>query len=161
MNPLPEATLLFLLRGNSPRHILLGHKKTGLGAGKVGGIGGKVEPGESVAAAAIREMEEETGVRVAEEDLDYVACLDFVFPYKPSWGQRVHAYLAYRWQGEPSESDEMAPVWVAVEDIPYEQMWQDSIHWLPRVLKGERVRARFVFGPDNETVTEVEFKPWG
>ncbi len=153
--PQPEATLIFLLRGNPPREILLGHKKTGLGAGKIGGIGGKVEPGETVAAAAIREMEEETGVRVAEKDLVYAARLDFLFPYKPEWGQRVHAYLATRWQGEPTESGEMAPVWFAIEDIPYGRMWQDSAHWLPRILAGERLRGWFVFGPDNETVSAV------
>jgi ADP-ribose pyrophosphatase YjhB (NUDIX family) len=157
--PLPEATLVFLLRGNSPQ-VLLGHKKTGLGAGKFGGIGGKVEPGETVAAAAVRELEEEVGVRVAEEDLDYVARLDFVFPRRPAWGQRVHAYLATRWQGEPGEGDEMVPVWFDPAALPYERMWQDGAHWLPRVLAGERVRARFVFAADNETVQDVAFEPW-
>jgi mutator protein MutT len=151
--------LVFLLRGDAPQ-VLLGHKKTGLGAGKYGGIGGKVEPGETTAAAAVRELEEEVGVRAAEVDLDYVGRFDFAFPHRPAWGQRVHAYLATRWQGEPVESDEMAPVWFDPEAIPYGQMWQDGAHWLPRVLAGERLRGRFVFAADNETVQAVEFDPW-
>lgn len=156
--PLPEATLVFLRRGHSPPQVLLGHKKRGVGVGKVGGIGGKVEPGETAAAAAVRELEEEIGVRVAESDLDYVARLDFVFPHQPGWGQRVHTYLADHWQGEPVESAEVLPAWFAVDEIPYGRMWQDSAHWLPRVLDGERIRARFTFRADNETVDTVEIQ---
>jgi 8-oxo-dGTP pyrophosphatase MutT (NUDIX family) len=42
-----EMTWCFLVRGNKPEEILLGHKKVG--------FGGKVEDGETVAMAAIRE----------------------------------------------------------------------------------------------------------
>jgi len=35
-------------------------------------------------------------------------------------------------------------------------MWQGDVHWLPRVLAGERVRGWFTFGEDNETVTAWE-----
>lgn len=38
-------------------------------AGELGFPGGKVEPGESLAAAALREVEEETGVAAADVDL--------------------------------------------------------------------------------------------
>ncbi|MEJ2212436.1 MAG: NUDIX domain-containing protein, partial [Anaerolineae bacterium] len=49
------------LGGRPPRQVLLGLKRVGFGAGKLTGIGGKVEPGEEVAAAAARELEEEVG----------------------------------------------------------------------------------------------------
>ena len=158
--PLPEATLCFPLRREPPARVLLGLKKLGFGVGKCDGFGGKVDPGETVAAAAARELTEECGLRVAEPDLDYVACLDFFFPRRPAWSQRVHAFLVTEWTSEPSESDEMVPSWFPVDEVPYERMWQDSVHWLPRVLAGERVRARFVFAADNETVQAVEFDPW-
>lgn len=31
--------------------------------------------------------------------------------------------------GEPTESDEMAPVWMDQAHIPYDKMWADDIHW--------------------------------
>jgi len=150
-----DATLCFLVRGKPPTEILLGYKKTGFGAGKWGGFGGKIEAGETVAKAAIREMEEETGVRVSPQALRPMGVLSFYFPARPTWSLVVYPFLASAWQGEPSESDEMLPAWYAADCIPYDQMWQDGAHWLPRILAGERIRACFTFGEDNESVADV------
>jgi ADP-ribose pyrophosphatase YjhB (NUDIX family) len=157
---LPEATLCFPIHGHPPDRMLMGFKKGGFGAGKYDGFGGKVEPGETVAAAAARELAEECGLQVAAADLRYAARLTFVFPYRPAWSQVVHAFLATTWQGEPEESDEMRPAWFAPDEIPYGRMWQDSAHWLPRVLAGERIQAHFVFAADNESVDRVEIEAW-
>ncbi len=155
-----EATLCLLTRGHPPREILLGFKKTGFGVGKYGGFGGKVQAGETVIAAAIRELEEESSLRAAERDLRWVAHLTFLFPAKPAWSQVVHVFLVTRWQGKPVESVEMKPAWFPVCDIPYERMWQDCAHWMPPVLAGQRIRARFTFQADNETVDQVTMEAW-
>jgi hypothetical protein len=47
-----------------------------------------------------------------------------------------------------------------VDDIPYEQMWDDDLYWLPRVLAGERVRATFTYRADNQTVDEFQIEEW-
>jgi 8-oxo-dGTP pyrophosphatase MutT (NUDIX family) len=44
--------------------ILLGMKKRGFGEGRWNGFGGKVEEGETIVEAAIREMKEESGLTV-------------------------------------------------------------------------------------------------
>ncbi len=54
----------------------------------------------------------------------------------------------------------MRPGWFPVAAIPFGQMWQDDAFWLPRVLHGERLKARFVFGDDNESVVAAEIAPW-
>ena len=59
--PSMRATLLFLHRGSD---ILLIHKKSGLGCGKVNAPGGKIERGESASEAAVREVSEEGGISV-------------------------------------------------------------------------------------------------
>jgi 8-oxo-dGTP diphosphatase len=155
-----RATLCFLVRGTPPREVLLGYKKRGFGAQKYNGFGGKVEAGETVSEAAARELEEEAGVRVRESDLRQAAHLTFTFSAEPGWDQIVHVFLADEWQGTPLESREMRPAWFAMDDLPFEHMWQDDAHWLPRVLSGERVRAWFAFGEDNETVVALEVNPW-
>jgi 8-oxo-dGTP diphosphatase len=42
-----DGSLCLLLEGNPPARVLLGLKKQGFGAGKWGGFGGKIEPGET------------------------------------------------------------------------------------------------------------------
>jgi len=157
---LRTATLCFLVRGYPAREVLLGLKKSGFGAGKYNGIGGKVEPGESVTAAVSREVWEEIGVRVLESQLSPVAHLTFEFPHRSGWDQIVYAYLAQEWSGVPRESREMRPRWFGVAAIPYGEMWADDRHWLPRVLAGERVKGWFSFCADNETVAGMELGPW-
>ena len=150
-----ERTLCFLLRGESPCQVLLGFKKTGFGANKYAGIGGKIEAGETVTQAAVREVAEEIGVRVQECDLEEASHLTFLFPARPAWSQVVHVFAATAWSGEPVESAEMKPVWFNVQHLPFDQMWQDAPHWLPLVLASKAVRLTFVFAADNESVAEV------
>jgi 8-oxo-dGTP pyrophosphatase MutT (NUDIX family) len=155
-----DGTLCLLTRGDPPEQVLLGLKKQGFGAGKWGGFGGKIEADETATEAAIRELEEEAGVKVAAEDLRLMAHLTFVFPARPAWSQVVYVFVATEWEGTAVESAEMEPAWFAINDIPYHQMWQDGIHWLPRILAGERIQAHFAFKADNETVDAVMIEPW-
>jgi 8-oxo-dGTP diphosphatase len=154
-------TLCFLWKGEPPTELLLGLKKTGLGTGKYLGFGGgvEVERGETIRDATIRELEEECGLRASAENLDYVGRLEFIFPEKSGWDQVVHVFVARVWDGEPAESDEMRPAWVAADKIPYESMWADFPHWFPQILAGERVQGTFVYKADNETLDRFTVGP--
>jgi len=155
-----EATLCLLVRDNPVPEVLLGWKKVGFGANKYAGFGGKVEPGETIPQAAVRELEEETGIRIPEQSLLPAGCLTFLFPARPSWSQAVHLFLVRAWEGQAHESREMQPRWFPVSNLPFDQMWQDSAHWLPPVLDGQGVRARFTFESDNETIAAMTQETW-
>lgn len=152
--------LLTRTSGDGAREVLLGYKKTGLGTGKVVGLGGHVEPGESPAEAAAREVKEESGICVAAGSLTRAAHLTFLFPAHPSWDMDVEIFTATDWAGSPSESDEITPRWFPVAALPFADMWQDAAHWLPRVLSGERLTATFTYASDNETVSSHAMTPW-
>lgn len=155
-----DATLVILLKGNPVAEVLLGYKKIGFGQGKFTGIGGKIERGEELTEAAIRELVEETGVRVPDpEYLEFSSILKFRFPRKRSWDHRVFVFFTHQWEGVPIESNEIRPKWFAIEDIPYDKMWDDARHWLPLALSGEKFRAHFKFREDNQTVGLVKFSP--
>lgn len=145
-----RATLLFLLKEDA---ILLAMKKRGSGAGKWNGVGGKVEPGETIEAATRRECEEEIGVVPGQ--LEKVAIIDFQIPSQ-DFHNVAHVYITREWQGKPVETEEMMPRWFSLDAIPYDEMWSDDRDWLPKVLRGERFSARFLFDSD-EQVTEREF----
>jgi 8-oxo-dGTP diphosphatase len=153
-----EATLVICLEGNPVTKVLLGYKKIGFGQGKYTGIGGKIKRGEGVVEAAQRELSEETGVHVPDsQSLEFQAILEFRFPRKRAWEHRVFVFVTQHWEGRAVESSEVVPQWFAIEDIPYDQMWDDARHWLPLALSGEKFQARFKFRADNQTVAAVKF----
>jgi len=147
-------TLCFLLKKDK---ILLGMKKTGFGQGKYNGFGGKIKEGETVLQATVRELEEESGIQVEERQLEYAGKLDFIFPASPQLRHDVHIFLVHTWQGEPVETEEMKPQWFSQPDIPYDEMWQDDIYWLPTVLAGKTIEGTVIFAENNEDVAEVNF----
>jgi len=58
---------------------------------------------------------------------------------------RVSVYAITDYSGEPIETEEMEPEWHAIDKIPFEKMWKDDIHWLPRFLNGETLSGTFLF----------------
>ena len=116
-------------------------KKRGFGAGRWNGFGGKVQEGETIGAAALRELQEEVGITAKE--IKKLGVLDFEFNGKPGILQ-VHIFKANNFEGEPQESEEMKPQWFNVSEIPYKEMWPDDIHWIPLFLADKKFRGRFL-----------------
>jgi mutator protein MutT len=142
-------TLLFLLRDDE---ILLAMKKRGFGANRWNGVGGKVEPGETLEQACVRECQEEIGVTPSQ--LEKVAEHDFVFPDGMS-DMYVHAFISHTWEGNPVETEEMRPQWFKLSDIPYDNMWQDDKYWMPQVLEqGQKLRTVFTFDQDENMLDQ-------
>lgn len=132
-------SLLFLRKGDQ---LLLAMKKRGFGEGRWNGVGGKVEDGESIEAAMIRESQEEIGITPTQYEKVGDISFDEFFKGEPTI-MHVHIFMASQWDGEPTESDEMAPKWFDIDKIPYDTMWPDDIYWLPQVLEGKKVSAQF------------------
>jgi 8-oxo-dGTP diphosphatase/2-hydroxy-dATP diphosphatase len=133
--------------------VLLGMKKRGFGAGRWNGFGGKIEAGETIEQAAMRELQEEAGLEAKE--IIKRGIIEFKFENDPKVLE-VHIYHVDNYEGTPEETDEMKPEWFHVDDIPYEQMWTDDIHWLPIFLSGKKFRGKFLF--DRESNAEYSSK---
>lgn len=126
--------------------VLLGLRKKvsfGLGKNLICGIGGKVEEGEKWEEALKREFMEEVEIGVLSYTL--VAEIKFIFPHKPKWCQDVKAYLIDSWEGKPKETDVIKPDWFSQGNLPENQMWTDNLFWVPRILKGEKIKAIFLY----------------
>jgi len=142
-----DVTLLFLRRDGN---ILLAMKKRGFGVGKWNGAGGKVEPGETIEAATVRECEEEIGV--TPRNIQPSGVIEFYASDDPSFGHRAHIFTTTEWDGEPAETEEMRPQWFAENAIPYDTMWADDILWLPLLLEGTRFTGSVTGNARNEIV---------
>ena len=141
-DPVCRATLLFVFRDNE---VLLIHKKTGFGKGKINGPGGRLEPGETPRQAAIREVEEEVGVVPVE----ITACGELYFQFLD--GLSIHGFVfrAEGCVGEFHETREAKPFWQSLDQLPYSQMWEDDQYWFPHMVKGQPFDGKFVFDGEN------------
>lgn len=100
-----------------------------MGVGKWIGFGGKVEAGETITAAALREFREETGVPIQPSHLSKIGLLLFSFAKKPRFFLEVHVYITFAVQDLPALCDEFCgrAVWFARDEIPFKVCVLSSI----------------------------------
>lgn len=144
-----RATLTFIVDrkaegGGRGERLLLIRKKRGLGAGKINGPGGRLEPGETPEACAVREVEEELCIT----PLGMAARGELRFQFTDGYSIHVYVFSAGSYTGQPRETEEAIPLWFDTGAVPYDEMWADDVLWLPGLLAGERVGGRFVFDGD-------------
>ena len=149
--PRERAVIAFARRD---AEILLIHKKRGLGAGKINGPGGRSEPRESAEEAAVRETQEEVGLRLSAPSERARLHFSFLDGYSLS----VTVFVAERFSGEPIETDEAVPFWASMDAIPYDRMWADDRLWLPEVLAGRYVEGWFVFDDDSMLSSSLDVR---
>lgn len=145
-------TLALVQKNNE---LLLGFKKRGFGAGKWNGFGGKVEPGETIADAARRELAEEVGLTA--HALTACGLITFTFA-DDAMPCEIHFFRVTDFSGTPQESDEMKPQWFPVNEIPYHAMWADDVHWMPYFLRGKKFVGRCHYAGDLATILAHEIR---
>jgi 8-oxo-dGTP diphosphatase len=140
--PVEEAVLCFVVKEG---RVLLIHKKTGLGKGKINAPGGRIEAGETPMEAAVRETAEETGLTPL--NLEERVELSFIF----TSGYSLHgrAFFASDCTGEMTDTPEADPFWCDLGEIPFDSMWEDDPLWIPRALEGEKLKGLFIFEDDS------------
>jgi 8-oxo-dGTP diphosphatase len=136
--PRERATLCFV-RDNE--RVLMIRKKRGLGAGKINGVGGRLEPGELPFAGILREAQEELGITL----LDPVKRGELHFQFLDGYSLFCTVFVASRFDGTPVETEEAAPLWFDVRRLPFHEMWEDDQLWLGSALEGKSFRGFFDF----------------
>jgi 8-oxo-dGTP diphosphatase len=134
--------------------LLLIHKKTGLGAGKVNAAGGRIEPGETAVRAAVRETVEE----VCMEPLNPEKRGELFFQFKDGYKLHGEVFFSTEFSGTPGETREADPFWCALSDIPYNDMWEDDRYWLPLALQGIPFKAYFIFDNDRMVDKKIDLE---
>jgi len=146
--PSMRASLCFVFREGK---ILMIRKKRGLGAGKINGPGGRLEPGETPLQAAVRETEEELRVT----PLDPVERGELHFQFADGLALHCTVYTAEGCLGEPEETDEAIPHWMDPGTLPYAEMWDDDRLWIPGMLEGKSFRGYFRFDGERMLSQEI------
>lgn len=120
---------------NQPKDkVLLGLKKHGMGVGLWNGFGGKLEEGETMDECALRELQEESGIRPDVLEHRGVLYMD---------NMTIFVYVAEGFnQGQVRETEEMKPEWFLVDQLPSDRYSSAKVWW-PLLFKGEKFVVRF------------------
>lgn len=144
-----QTTHVYLL--NSKHQILLWMKRRWFGAGKRNGFGGKNMEWETIIQTALRELEEEAGVIRSPEQVEKAGILHFFREDKPERNQDVHVFRGI-YDGDFSETEEMRPQWRDTDQLPFQDMREDDIIWMPKLIAGEYFDIDFRFDKEGKLI---------
>ena len=126
------------------------------------GVGGKFEDGESPEDCMLREVREETGLRVT--GFRFRGIVTFVSDCYPT--EYMHLFTCTDWTGEERECDEGDLSWVGKEELLCLPMWEgDRVFFellnrevpffsLKLVYRGEHLQEVWLDGVRQKTCTE-------
>lgn len=148
-----EATICHVFRGD---RLLLKKATRGISVGKWNAPGGKLDPGESPEACAVREVFEET--RLTVSGLFYHGTLAFMMGGSKTVYMRGHLFSTRKSRGRVQSSEEGQVRWFELDSLPVTEMWEDDRFWMPLMLMGARFDAVFVYDRENLHVVEFSIK---
>jgi 8-oxo-dGTP diphosphatase len=126
--PAIDVAVGILMRENGD--VLLGQRPPGKPyAGYWEFPGGKVEPGEAIALALRRELQEELGVTIL--DAEPWCGVAHVYPHAHV---HLHFFICRTWQGEPQSLEGQAFAWQGKVDLqPLLPATIPLLHWLDQI----------------------------
>jgi 8-oxo-dGTP diphosphatase len=108
-------------------------------SGRYNGIGGHVEIGEDPLSAARREVLEETGLLVLDQDLCGVVTVDT----GGSPGIGLFVFVGEATEGDLETSPEGTPAWLPLDSLAEFQLVEDLDFLIPQALKARSESALF------------------
>ncbi len=103
--------------------------------GKWVGVGGKLESGETADECLVREVLEETGVRLTE--FEFRGLIHFI---SDVWDDEdMYLYSGYEYEGEISSfCDEGELRWIEISEVTKLNLWEGDRLFLDLMTEGER-----------------------
>ena len=131
-------------------------KKNDLHQGKWNGLGGKFEDGETPEDCVVREVREESGLRIKDPDLR--AILTFPrFDGRNDW--LVFLFVAVKFTGEIIESDEGDLHWIDDKKIASLNLWEGDKLFLKWLDRKKFFSAKFLYEKGILKTHHVRFYP--
>lgn len=152
------ATLCYVQRNDETLMLLRNKKKNDIHEGKWNGLGGKIEPGESPEMCVIREVREESGLRIQSPELAGIITFP-AFDGEQDW--YVFVYTASQFTGTLIDSPEGELQWIAQRHIFALNMWEGDHRFLQWLFAKRFFSARLSYHQKKLVHTEVCFYPVG
>lgn len=129
-----DTTLCYIEYNNCYLMLYRNKKKDDQNRGKWIGVGGKVEPGETVDACVRREVYEETGMELTS--FTRRGIIDFFLEGFGS--ERMYLYTARAESSEFTECSEGTLKWIPKEEVMELSLWEGDRIFLEKLVNGEQ-----------------------
>lgn len=150
------ATLCYVRSGGRTLMLHRDKKPGDAHRGKWNGLGGKLDPGESPDECVVREVREESGLRLSGPRLRGV----LTFPsFAAGQDWIVFVYTATRFEGELSDCAEGTLSWIEDSALPGLELWEGDRVFLPWLEQERFFSAKFVYRDGRLAGHEVAFHP--
>ena len=136
------ATLCYLRRNGKTLMVHRIKKKNDMHAGKWNGLGGKLEPGETPEECAVREIMEESGLKVINPVLKGVLTFP-AFSNDEDWYAFV--FLAHEFEGELIDSPEGDLKWIDNSELLNLNLWDGDRIFLPWLDRQGFFSGKFIY----------------
>ncbi|MBL8677259.1 MAG: GNAT family N-acetyltransferase, partial [Alphaproteobacteria bacterium] len=104
--------------------------------------GGKMEPGETPEISLIRELQEELGIQVQEENLEPLTFASYRYD---TFHMILPLYLCHKWEGNPHGAEGQNLAWVTYSDLALIPLPAADILPVHRLADGLRERGVWSF----------------
>jgi 8-oxo-dGTP diphosphatase len=148
------ATLCYVRRDGRTLMIHRVKKANDIHAGKWNGLGGKLNPGETPEECAVREIFEESGLRVSNPQLKGLLTFP-AFTDDEDW--YVFVFLVKDFEGELIESPEGNLCWVEDAELTNLNLWEGDPIFLPWLEKPGIFSGRFIYKDGKLVSHDVAF----
>lgn len=146
------STLCYIEKDN---HWLMLHrtkKSVDPNGGKWIGVGGKLEENESPDECILREVLEETGLKLQQVQLKGI--LTFILP---KWeNELTFLYVAKEFTGTLTNCSEGELKWVAKDEVLDLNLWEGDKHFLPKLLNNEEFFTMKLIYDHNDNLIEIQ-----
>ncbi len=148
------ATLCYVKAGGQTLMLHRIKRRNDMHAGKWNGLGGKLLPGESPEECVVREVYEESGLRLYEPDLRGV----LTFPsFSDGEDWYTFVYVGRRFSGELIESEEGVLSWIDDDKLTSLPLWEGDPVFLRWLEQDRFFSGKFVYLGGKLTKYEVVF----
>lgn len=148
-------TLGFLFKDGK---IILAKKKRKIGVGLYNGYGGRVEDHESLFGCLCREIEEECGLVIQEENCNELGYIDFYFN-NTNTILKVYIYRVDNFINYPIETEEMGqPKEFDINNLPYNEMMVGDDLFMPFVVASKKFAGGIHFDESGLKVISCDIK---
>jgi 8-oxo-dGTP diphosphatase len=136
------ATLCYIKQDGKTLMIHRTKKENDIHAGKWNGLGGKFQPGETPEECVIREVFEESGLKIHQPELRGILTFPN-FAKDEDWYAFV--FVANQFEGKLIDSPEGSLKWIADEEVINLNLWEGDRLFLPYLEGSDFFSGKFVY----------------